>query len=131
MDPNIALRVMYSAAILGAGVVGAVTLLAPNLASRHVFAGATTIDVYVRILGALWLSLGAVSILGLVSPASFIPVLVIQLTYKSLWLICAAYPALLAGNREHGLIFLSGLFSVWVLALLFMIPFNLVFPVRP
>lgn len=131
MDPNTALRVMYSAAILGAGVVGVVTLLAPSLASRYVFAGATTVDLYLRILGALWLSLGAVSILGLISPARFIPVLLIQLIYKSLWLAFAAYPALLAGNREYGLIFLSGLFSVWVLALLLMIPFNLIFPAGP
>ncbi|MEM7077583.1 MAG: hypothetical protein AAF513_03040 [Pseudomonadota bacterium] len=131
MDLNTALRIMYGCAILGAGIVGLVTLFAPSLAARYVFLGATNVDIYIRILGALWLSLGAVSILGLISPIRFIPILVVQLVYKSLWLLVAAYPALLAGSREVGLIFFAGLFSAWVFALLLMIPFTLVFPTGP
>ncbi len=125
LDTNTTLRIMYGAAILGAGVVGALTLFAPSIASRYVFAGATNVDVYVRILGALWLALGAVAILGMLAPTAFIPVLMIQLIYKSTWLLVAAYPALIAGNREEGLIFLTVLFTAWVAALLWLVPFRL------
>lgn len=125
MDPNTTLRIMYGAAILGAGVVGALTLIAPSFAARYVFLGATNIDVYMRILGAIWLALGGVAILGMIAPTAFIPLLLIQLVYKSVWLLVSAYPALFAGSREAGLVLLTTLFTVWVAALLLLVPFKL------
>ncbi len=123
MDTILALRAMFGTAILGAGAVGAATLLFPHGAGKYVFFGAATVDPYLRILGALWLSLGLVAGLGLLQPTEFIPVLLIQLIYKSAWLVVVAYPAIIKGHREAGLLFLSGLFTVWVAALCFVIPF--------
>ncbi len=47
------MKVMYAVAVVGAGCVGIITLLAPKLASQYVFANATQVDAYLRILGAL------------------------------------------------------------------------------
>lgn len=118
------LKIMFGAAVLGAGVVGVLTLFAPAIAGQYVFAGATEVDLYLRILGALWLALGAVAILGFSNPMRFAPILLVQLVYKTAWLAIAAYPALIAGERSPGLLFLAVMFSVWVLALTVTIPFR-------
>lgn len=120
----LAMRVMFGVGVLGAGAVGAVTLLAPRLASRYVFAGATDVNTYLRILGALWLALGLVACLGLDRPMQFAPLLLIQFLYKSAWLVAVAYPALLNGDRDPGLVFLTALFTAWAGALAFVIPFG-------
>ena len=119
---ELGLRALHAAAVLGAGGVGLLTLLAPRLAGQAVFAGSATVDPYLRILGALWLALGLVAALGLVQPVRFAPVLLVQLVYKSAWLAVVAYPALLAGGREPGLVILAALFTVWVAALLALLP---------
>lgn len=129
MDSILGLRVMLGIAVLGAGAVGATTLLLPHMAGRFIFFGATTVDPYLRILGALWLSLGLVAGLGILQPINFIPVLLIQLIYKSVWLVVVAYPAIIKGNRETGLLFLCGLFTIWVAALCFVIPFSRLFAI--
>ncbi len=121
------MRVMYAVAIVGAGAVGLTTLFAPRLASQYIFAGGTEVDVYLRILGALWLALGVASVFGLAQPLKFSVVFLIQLTYKTAWLVVAALPALASGNREVGLIFLTALFAAWVVALLFVAPFRYLF----
>lgn len=118
------LRILYAVAVVGAGAVGALTLFAPALAGRYVFASETVVGPYLRILGALWLSLGFVAALGLVRPAQFVPLLLIQLVYKSAWLAAAAYPALLKGDRSPGLLFLTILFTLWVAALAALVPFR-------
>ena len=125
MDAVSGLRIMYGAAIVGAGVVGFITLVAPGLASRYVFAGGIHVDVYFKILGAVWMALGGVAILGVIYPQNFVPILMVQLVYKAVWLAVAAYPALIGGNRDDGLIFLTVLFTVWVIALLILVPFEL------
>ena len=118
------LVVMYFAAIFGAGAVGVVTLFLPGIASKYIFSNDVEVDVYLRILGALWLALGAAAILGVMSPERYVAVLLVQLMYKSFWLAVAAYPAIAKGNRSPGLVFLTILFSIWVVALLATIPFD-------
>ena len=124
MFGTLGLQIMYGAAVLGAGVVGAMTLFAPVLAGRNIFAGEAVVGAYVRILGALWMALGLVAILGLVRPSDFVPLLLIQLVYKVAWLLIVGYPTLAGGQRGPGLIFFVALFTAWVVALLFAIPFG-------
>ena len=121
------MRVMYLIAIVGAGAVGLTMLLAPRLASQYVFVGATQVDNYLRILAALWLALGVASVLGLFQPIKFSVIFLIQLIYKSTWLIGVAIPSIVSGNREPGLLFLTILFALWVVGLLFAVPFQYLF----
>ena len=125
MDAVVTLRVMYFVAIVGAGGVGAAVLFAPKTAARYVFSDAIKIDAYIKILGALWLAIGVLAVAGMFAPLAFIPVLLIQLVYKSAWLGFAAFPAIASGHREPGLLVLAGLFSLWVMALLALVPFQL------
>ena len=118
------MRVMYLIAIVGAGAVGLTMLLAPRLASQYVFVGATQVDNYLRILAALWLTLGITSVLGLFQPIKFSVIFLIQLIYKSTWLIGVAIPSIVRGHREPGLLFLTMLFALWVVGLLFAVPFQ-------
>ena len=124
----IALKIMYAVAVVGAGVAGAITLLAPAVAGRYVFNGAAEVDVFLRILGALWLAIGVVALAGMVDPLRYLPLLVVQLIYKSVWLAVAAYPALATGRTSGGLVLLTALFTAWVLALLAVIPFRALVP---
>ncbi len=123
MSSLVGLRIMYGAAVVGAGIVGAMTLIAPATAGRYIFANATEVDVFLRILGALWLAIGLVAVAGFADPVRYLPVLLIQLLYKSAWLAFAAYPALASGRSSGGLIVLTVLFTMWVLALMVLIPF--------
>lgn len=126
MEPSLAgLRSMYLVAVIAAGVVGAITLMAPAMAGRYVFGGDIDVDVFIRILGALWLAIGIVAIAGFIDPVRYLPVLLIQLLYKMGWLIFAAYPALLSGKSSIGLVVLTVLFTIWVLALMVLVPFRL------
>lgn len=118
------MKIMYVIAMAGAGMVGVMVLLAPALAQRYIFAGSTTVTPYLRILGALWLALGVVAAFGLSAPLAFSPVLLIQLIYKSVWLTVVAYPALMTGNREPGLVLMAALFTIWVIALTIVTPFD-------
>lgn len=126
--PLIGLRIMYGAAVIGAGAVGAMTLFAPVAAERYIFADATEVDIFLRVLGAVWLATGVVAIGGLADPLRYLPVLLIQLLYKTAWLVLAAFPALASGSSSRGLVFLTVLFIVWVLALILVIPFRVLLP---
>lgn len=126
--PLIGLQIMYGVAVIGAGAVGAMTLIAPVTAGRFIFANATEVDVYLRILGALWLAIGVVALGGLADPLRYLPVLLIQLLYKTAWLFLAAFPVLVSGSSSRGLVFLTVLFTVWVFALILVIPFRVLLP---
>lgn len=125
MESTIGIQIMYGAAVIGAGAVGATTLFVPGIARRYIFAGEVEPDPFHRILGALWLALGLVAALGLFDPATFLPVLLIQLIYKFVWVLIVGYPAIASGNRTPGIIFFTALFTIWVIALISIIPFQM------
>lgn len=85
------LLVMFGVAVGSVGVEGCLVLAAPSVAKRYIFLGSTGIRPYLRILGALWLALGSVAILGLLDPLKFSAILLVQFIYKSARLIVAAY----------------------------------------
>jgi len=65
------------------------------------------------------------SILGLFFPIKMSPVLLLQLIYKSSWLLFAALPAMMQGNpfpKSMAIFFL-----IWVLVLPFVIPWKVLF----
>ncbi len=126
-DSTLWMRIMYGIAVVGAGAVGLMMLFAPRLAAQYVFAGSTTVSPYLQILGALWIALGTAALLGLFAPERFSTILLVQLIYKVAWLVVVALPALAAGNREPGLLFFTALFALWVVGLLFAVPFGYLF----
>ncbi|MGJ3231546.1 MAG: hypothetical protein ACFE0P_07090 [Oceanicaulis sp.] len=123
----ISLRVLYTAALIAAGGAGAVTLVAPKLAAEKLFYGAVEVGVYMRILGAVWLGLGVIAGIGLVHPLEMAGILLVQLVYKTAWVVLAALPAIISGKRDTALLLLTIVFSIWALAILFLFPFAVVF----
>lgn len=123
----VVLRLLYLAAVIGAGGAGLVTLFAPKLADQRLFYGGLKIDAYTRLIGAFWLGLGVIAAIGLLHPREMAAVLLVQLAYKTIWIGVGALPAILSGRRDTGLLLLSVVFIVWALLILFLFPFAGVF----
>jgi hypothetical protein len=119
-----AMRAVFAANVVVAGVVGGLSLFAPHIASRTVFSGTAEASVPMRIVGAFWLAIALLSIAGFLRPLPFVGVLVVQLAYKATWLAVVATPSLLAGSAGSlpgGVVLF---FLAWVLVLPFVIPWS-------
>jgi hypothetical protein len=99
MDP---LLVPYGFNIIVLVPVGLLTLLGGATGNRWVFHGKFPESSGVRtILGSLWTSILAGSCLGLRFPTVMAPLLLIQVAYKSLWLVVFVLPRLLTGRGRE------------------------------
>lgn len=117
-----ALKIVYVLNILVAGWISITSLFYPKIAINTVFESSYPYSDFIRLIGALWLSIAALSILGLWKPLHFSPVLVIQLIYKGAWLLVVALPAVL--NNHPYPKGMAVFFIVWVIALPFIIPWK-------
>ena len=75
----------------------------------------------------MWTAIMALSVLGLFAPERFSPVLVMQVIYKILWLLCYALPRLARGRRGEVPWGIGGTFIVIVLTYPFVIPWRYLF----
>lgn len=114
------LRVIFIANIIVAGWIGITSLVSPSRAIATIFSGAYATTELVRLVGCLWLAIALLSVLGLWQPMTFAPVLLLQLFYKSTWLIVVALPAI-RYDRPYPA-GMAVFFLVWVLVLPFAIP---------
>lgn len=83
-------RFMYGANIVAAGVPGLVITFAPGVADG-MFAGAQEAVTF-SMLGATWLAIGVVSVLGLRDPRRYAGVFALQAVYKTIWIVTGAIP---------------------------------------
>jgi hypothetical protein len=117
-----ALKIIYSANILVAGWISITSLFFPKIAQTTIFSHDFAYSEAIRLVGALWLAIFFLSVLGIFFPKQMSLVLLFQLVYKSAWLIFAALPAQL-----HNQPYPKGMavfFVVWVLVLPFVIPWG-------
>ena len=119
------LKIVYIANILVAGWIGITSLFNPKTAISTIFENAYTQSEYIRLIGALWLSIAILSIFGLFKPLNFSPVLILQLIYKGSWLLVVALPAILNQNPYPRS--MTIFFVVWVVVLPFVIPWKELF----
>lgn len=117
-------RLIYAANVLVAGVVGGLTLFAPAAGARTVFSGTVEPSAGLRVVGSFWLTIAALSAVGLAYPRPMIGVLAIQLGYKGLWLAVVAAPALIGGRAGSLPVGMAAFFAVWVAILPFAIPWG-------
>jgi hypothetical protein len=73
------------------------------------------------------LAFGLLSILGLRSPLKFVPVLLIQLCYKSIWFIGVVLPLLVTGHFPSYAIPTVIIFATYIVGDLIAIPFSYAF----
>ncbi len=120
------LKFMYIYTIVGAGGLGLGIIVVPGV-MRTVFGWPDQDPVFFGVTGSVNLSFALVSILGLKSPLKFSPVLLLQLSYKVLWLIGVIIPILIAGKFPTYAILVIVIFATYIIGDLIAIPFPYIF----
>lgn len=119
------MRFIYLLNIIVAGWIGISSLFFPVYAAKNIFSNAYPQTEIIRLVGCLWLAIAVLSVAGIGYPVSFSPVLLLQLIYKSSWLLFVALPAI-----QHKQPFPEGMalfFLLWVIMLPFFIPWKALF----
>ena len=120
------LKIMYWYTIIGAGGFGLGIIVIPNV-MRSIFGWPTQDPIVYGVAGSIWMAFGLLAILGLRSPLKFVPILLMQLCYKSIWFIGVVFPLLATGNFPlYGILHVVVMAS-FIIGDLIAIPFSYVF----
>ena len=117
-----ALRAMYLANVVGAGVPGALMTAAPDWAMASMFGGPQDRIVF-GMTGAIWLSIGLLSLVGLRRPVALAGIFLVQILYKAVWIAAVAVPMLVAGDRAAEVVPYTAFFGLVVLLWILGVPF--------
>jgi len=116
------LKFLYWYTLLGGGAVGVVVIVTPGLFAS-LFRMPAQDPYMLGVAGSFWLVSGLVAIFGLRAPLVFAPTLLVQLAYKSTWLLGVFLPHLLAGAVPVYGWAVALVFSSYVVLDLIAIPF--------
>jgi hypothetical protein len=120
------LKFMYWYTIVGAGGFGLAIVVVPETI-RSLFGWPAQDPIVYGVTGSVWLAFGLLSILGLKSPLKFLPVLLMQLCYKSVWFIGVVFPLLVSAKfPAYGILHVIVMAS-YIVGDLIAIPFGYVF----
>jgi hypothetical protein len=117
---------MYIYTIVGAGSFGLGMIVAPEFI-KTIFTWPVNEPIAFGIIGSVYLTFGLASILGLRSPLKFVPVLLMQLCYKSIWFIGVVLPLLITARFPNYAIPTVVIFATYIIGDLIAIPFPYVF----
>jgi hypothetical protein len=130
IDTKLKLKIMYLLTIILAGIIGLLMLIVPDV--MIAIFGMPAQDPYVYgIAGAFWLAMGILSILGLYDPHKYVPVLLLQILYKSLWIFAVFIPNVIVDGAQFYTIFILVVFIIFIVGDILAIPFNEVFKLKP
>jgi len=124
------LKFMYVYTIIGGGGTGLGIIFARGLV-KSVTGWPGESRLLLGLAGSVFLAFGLLSIMGLRSPLKFAPVLLLQLAYKSIWLLAVALPSLIRGHAPTYLIVTAVVYVTYVIGDLIAIPFSYVFAREP
>jgi hypothetical protein len=117
---------MYIYTIVGAGLFGLGMIVIPEMI-KTMFTWPVKEPIAFGIVGSVYLAFGLSSILGLRSPLKFVPVLLLQLCYKSIWFIGVVLPLLITAHFPGYAIPTVIIFATYIIGDLIAIPFSYVF----
>lgn len=120
------LKGMYIYTIVGAGGFGLGIVVMPELI-KSMFGWPVTDPVAFGIVGSVYVAFGILSILGLRSPLKFVPVLLLQLFYKSVWFLGVILPLLFTAQFPMYAILIAVIFATYIIGDIIAIPFSYVF----
>jgi len=120
------LKIMYAYTLIGAGGFGLGILLVPGLMMKMMGFPAQD-PVTLGIAGSVFCAFALLSVLGLISPLKFVPVLVLQLSYKLIWFIAVVVPLFVSGQFPAYAGILAVIFATYIIGDLIAIPFPVVF----
>lgn len=121
----LALKTVYVANIIIVSWVSIISLFFPKAAQKKVFDNIFSCTESIRLVGALYLPIFLLSLLGLFFPLKMSLVLLFQLIYKIAWLLFAALPALLKDNPIPKI--MTAVFVIYLVILPFVIPWKYIF----
>ncbi len=119
------LKGTYIATIIIAGSFGLGIIFLPSTATALL--GISCAPVTFGIVGSVFLAFALLSVLGLRNPLKFVPILLLQLAYKSIWLLGVALPLAIQDRLPDGEILTVVLFALIAAMDLIAIPFNYLF----
>ena len=108
--------------------IGLPLLFGGPVAVRRVFQAKFTDSEGIRtILGSLWTAILVGSVVGLCFPVAMSPLLLVQIIYKSLWLLVFVPPRLFLGRRNEVPWGVAGTFLFIVMTYPWVIPWRVLF----
>jgi len=117
------LKVMYFYTLFGAGGFGLGMLFFP--AAVQATLGFPAQDpVVFKLYGSFLLASGLAAIPALRSPLKFVPLLLLQLIYKPIWLMLVALPLFLEGQFPLYVVMIAAIFLTYIIGDLIAIPFR-------
>ncbi len=117
---------MYLYTILGAGCSGLGMIVAPGLSRRLLGLGEQD-PIFFGIAASVWLAFGVMSVFGLKAPLKFLPVLCLQLVYKSAWVLGVIVPLVVTGRLPDYAGIVIIIMVTYIIGDLIAIPFHYVF----
>jgi len=117
---------MYIYTIVIAGGFGLGIISIPNLI-QSIFSMPTQDPIVVGVVGSVYLAFALLSILGLRSPLTFVPILLLQLAYKVVWFFGIIIPILVVGKFPTYALLYIVVFATFIIEDLIAIPFSYVF----
>jgi hypothetical protein len=120
------LKAMYIYTILTGVGLGLGMIVIPEVI-KSMFGWPIAEPIALGIIGSVNMAFGILSIFGLRSPLKFVPVLLLQLIYKSVWFIGVILPLLIFGQFPSYAIIVAVIFATYIIGDLIAIPFSYVF----
>lgn len=120
------LRAMYIYTIVGAGGFGLGMIVVPEVI-KSMFGWPVAEPIVLGIVGSVYVAFGVLSIFGMRSPLKFVPVLLLQLCYKSIWFIGVILPLLISAQFPSYAISIAIIFATYIIGDIIAIPFSYVF----
>ena len=117
------LKAMYLCTCIISGSMGLGMVFFPGLV-RTLWRFPAQDPIVFGACGSLFLALGLISLLGLRSPLKYVPVLLLELIYKPIWLIAIALPVFLKGEFPFYVVGMSGVCILFIVGDLIAIPFS-------
>lgn len=120
------LKGMYIYTIVGAGGFGLGMIVIPEVI-KSIFGWPVAEPIAFGIVGSVWVTVGILSIFGLRSPLKFVPILLTELIYKSIWFIGVMLPLLITKQFPSYAIPIAIILATYIIGNIIAIPFSHVF----
>ena len=119
------LKVTYASTLVIAGGLG-IGLLIFQDATQWIF-GIDCSHILSGLIGSIFLAFAHIAVLGLRNPVKFVPLLCLQLLYKSIWICFIAIPLFFSGEIAIDMIVVVVVFLAVIIGDMIAIPFHILF----
>ena len=120
------LKFMYIYTAVGTGGFGLGMVFAPDV-FLSVFKFPSQDPIVFGAFGCMLISSGILALFGLRSPLKFVPLLLFQLFYKSIWFVAVLIPFLFVNEIQLYVVVFIVIFASYIIGDLIAIPFSYIF----